>query len=111
MIHEASESWFDLGLELGLKPSTLTSIEARYCGTKLCCRYSDVRSCFRCVLLEWLNMTTPPPTWEALIAALKKDSVGLVNVANQVEEQCSVVECGIKSDSTSATSSATGIIY
>ena len=98
---EASIQWFDLGLELGLKERTLRIIEANHS--------QDVRVRFREMLSEWLKMVNPPPTWEALIAALKKDSVGLSNVAEKVEEQCSVIDCGIKSDSTNATSSATGI--
>ena len=83
LIREASESWFDLGLELGLKPAKLSSIESRY---------SDAKACFRCMLLEWLKMINPPPTWEALIAALKNDNVGLPSVANKVEERCGVVD-------------------
>ena len=90
LTQEASVQWFDLGLELGLKVTTLDIIEANHS--------QDVRVCFRKMLSEWLKMVNPPPTWEALIAALKKDSVGLPNVAKKVEEACGIVH----SDTSSA---------
>ena len=82
LIHDASESWFNLGSELGLKQTTLLFIETNN---------FDVWSRFQTMLFEWLKIN-PPPTWEALIAALKKDSVGLSNVAKIVEKECGAVD-------------------
>ena len=81
LVKEATSRWFDLGLELSLKESDLEVIKAND---------SDTGGRFTAVLYTWLKMVSPPPTWEALIAALKKDSVGLPNVANKVEEVCGV---------------------
>jgi len=59
--------WYNLGLELGQKVSTLDSISARYSG--------NPTECFRQVLKEWLKGINPPPTWQAMVNALKSPTV------------------------------------
>lgn len=48
----------------------------------------DVEVCFREMLLEWLRKTSPSPTWEDLITALKKDCIGYPEVTKKVKEAC-----------------------
>ena len=44
-----------------------------------------VDDCFTALLEHWLKRTSPPPTWSALINALKSPSIGYVDLANEVE--------------------------
>ena len=81
---EATTKWFELGLELGLKYSQLEVIRVN--------NRQDVKSCFREMLHEWLNTADPPPSWEALIEALKTDSVGLPAVARTIENSCAHID-------------------
>ena len=81
---EATTKWCELGLELELKYSQLEVIRVNH--------RQDVKSCFREMLHNWLNRADPPPTWEALIEALKADSVGLPAVARTIEKACVHVE-------------------
>ena len=81
MTSEATPRWKELGLQLKVKPTSLDIIEMDF-------HYS--RDCFREMLREWLRMADPSPTWEALIAALKSNSVGLRDVARKVERTCGI---------------------
>ena len=69
--------WYNLGLELGQQVSTLDSIAAKYS--------SDPSQCFREVLLEWLKGVDPPPTWHAMVNALKSPTVAQPQVAEQIQ--------------------------
>ena len=79
LVSEATSRWEDLGLELGLKESTLEAIKEDK---------SNVHRRFRAMLSAWLHKVGAPPTWEALIAALREGSVGLPDVASRIEETC-----------------------
>ena len=68
-------------MQLKLKPMSLDIIENDF-------HYS--RDCYRETVREWLSMVDPSPTWEALIAALKSQSVGLRDLARKVERACGV---------------------
>ena len=82
MTHDACVKWYYLGLELGVLASTLDIIEQKK-GS------NNVEDCNTEMLLTWLRMTDPPPTWEKLIAALKQDTVGRPDVAGKVEVEYS----------------------
>ena len=37
------------------------------------------------MLILWLRRVNPPPTWSAMVAALKEPTVGLEDLAEEVE--------------------------
>ena len=78
---EATPRWKELGLQLKLKPTSLDIIAMDA---------HDTHDRFREMIRDWLRMADPPPTWEALIAALKSQSVGLRDLARKVERACGV---------------------
>ena len=73
--------WYNLGLELGQRASTLDSIDAKYNG--------DPSQCFCQVLKEWLNGVNPLPTWQAMVNALKSPTVAQHQVAEQIQTELS----------------------
>ena len=86
-------------MELGLDETTLKAIEVTYHG--------DVDVCFREMLSKWLK-TDPPPTWEALIAALKKDCIGYPDVIKKVNRACGLDLVDSETSSSSSPSTDTG---
>ena len=99
LISDAASKWPELGLELGLKEPTLKVIQVNKSGSQ---------NPFREVVSTWLEMVQPAPTWEALIAALKKDRVRLPNLANKVEELCVGGSATSTPDAATAASSTSG---
>ena len=84
LIHKACSKWYDLGLELGIEDVTLDIIESNCHG--------DVETCFRKMLSEWLKMINPRPSWEGLIAALKKSYIGHKKLADEVRKEQDIPE-------------------
>ena len=78
-LYDVKTEWYNLGLELGLRVSTLDSIDAKY--------NSDPSQCFRQVLKEWLKGVNPPPTWRAMVKALKSPTVAQHCLAQQIETE------------------------
>ncbi len=68
--------WYDIGLALDMSPGTLDAMKV---GT-----YKEPKHCLRDVLKEWLS-TSPDPSWEGLVAALKDPIVGKGALARQLE--------------------------
>ena len=54
--------WEDIGIELDINPDSLDTIEANH---------DDVRKSLTDMIKLWLRQTTPPPTWQALAAAVQ----------------------------------------
>ena len=73
--------WYNLGLELGQRTSTLDSINIRYSG--------NPTECFREVLKEWLKGINPPPTWQAMVNALMSPTVAHRQLAEQIRTELS----------------------
>ncbi len=73
---EVSADWYNIGLVLKLTPGILNAMKV---GT-----YKEPRDCLRDMLYEWLS-TSPDPSWEGLIAALRDPVVGKVALARQLE--------------------------
>ena len=79
-----AEEWFDLGLCLGLKNSTLKAIEENE---------SKVAKCKREMVISWLRMKdNSTPSWQALVSALKKPIVGRRDIACQIKKTHMVSE-------------------
>ena len=75
--------WYNLGLELGQRVPTLDGIDAKYSG--------DPLQCFRQVLKEWLKGVNPPPTWQAMVNALKSHTVAQYHLAEQIQAELPTV--------------------
>ena len=89
LLWDASPDWLDLGLELGVNPTTLRIIRHD--------NHDVVKHCFTDMLSEWLKMIDPHPSWEGLISALKQPSVGCKGVAKAVEKEIGI---SVESDDT-----------
>jgi len=73
----ATTKWYNLGLELGQRASTLDCIDVKY--------RSDPSTCFRQVLKLWLNGVDPSPTWQAMVKALNSSTVAKYQLAKEIE--------------------------
>ena len=67
--------WYNLGLQLGVRPETLDRIRARF---------NDPRDQLREVLKTWLT-TSDNPSWKALTDALKSPAMGANRLAGSLE--------------------------
>ena len=47
----------------------------------------NVEKCFSKMLILWLRRVNPPPTWSAMVEALKEPTVGLEDLAEEVESK------------------------
>ena len=72
---EARAKWYNIGLELDIDPGTLDTIIGNN---------DDIDNRFRVMLVTWLKMVNPKPTWEALAEALRSPTVGCEHLAEQV---------------------------
>ena len=77
MLVEISYKWYDIGLQLKMKPSALRRIRSQY---------SDPVECLREMLSDWLIGIAPYPTWEALAQALESRTVKEGRLAKKVRE-------------------------
>ena len=82
LLWDACPDWLDLGLELGINPTTLRIIQQD--------NHDVVKHCFTDVLSEWLKMIDPLPSWEALFEALKQPSVGRKDLVEVVKKEIGV---------------------
>ena len=98
-IWEARSDWQDIGIELGLKVADLDAIEKN--------NHGNVEKCFSKMLTLWLRRANPPPTWSAMIEALKEPAVGFEDLAEQVESKfmCQSSKASDTTDSGSAVGS------
>ena len=78
-LYDVNTKWYNLGLELGLRPPTLDSIKTNYSG--------DPSQCFCQVLKEWLKGVNPLPTWQAMVNALKSHTVAHYHLAQQIQTE------------------------
>ena len=83
LVWDARTKWSNLGLELGIKIGDLEVIEQN-------CK-SDVETCFKKMLLMWLRMVDPFPSWEGLISALGKSSVGRNDIAEKIRDSIATI--------------------
>ena len=69
---EVCTKWFDIGIELNLKPAQLEVIKCDHAG--------NVQDCYTQMLIQWLSQIDPLPTWYALVDALKSPAIGGVRI-------------------------------
>ena len=60
--------WYDIGIELDLRKAELDNLRKQH--------KDDFGVCLTETISTWLKRTSPRPTWEALIEALKEPPVG-----------------------------------
>ena len=83
-LHPVRASWYNIGLELDIPHSTLNGFKPMY---------SDQLDLMREMLLYWLDTAVdPPPTWEAVVSALRSPIVCMTYVAEQLESKYCATE-------------------
>ena len=76
----ARTRWRNLGDALGIHASSIDTIAMKH--------RDDPVDCFREMLSEWLRGgSTPPRTWNTIVAALKTDTVDLGSIADEIERK------------------------
>ena len=76
-LHPLRASWFKIGLQLDIPHTELI------CFRKM---HSDFSDSLCEMLVLWLKTAVdPPPTWEAVVTALRSPSVNEMNIAGQLE--------------------------
>ena len=85
-------SWYNIGLQLDIPHTTLDCFKQNY---------SDQSDLMREMLKCWFDSAVNPPTWEAVVTALKSRIVNKKKVADELESKYIVpVHCiGEKSNS------------
>ena len=78
ILWEARMQWYNTGLELGITPDSLDSIQLA--------NQQNPDCCFRAMLTKWLR-EHQRPTWSALAEALRSPSVGLSHLAEVILQQ------------------------
>ena len=73
----AHPKWYNIGIELRVPLHALKGIAQDN---------KDVSDRFREMLITWLNLVNPKPTWEALVNALRQPAVGQEQLAQSVQE-------------------------
>ena len=82
---DARTKWYNMGIQLEMKVPVLETIKQNH--------PNEVDLCFTMMLTEWLKQTDPPPTWEALVDALKSSSVGYGELGRTIQKSyCSKSE-------------------
>ena len=78
-LHPVRASWYKIGLQLDIPHATLDCFKQNYSDqTDLMCE----------VLKHWLDTAVdPPPSWEAVVTALKSPIVDKKNTAEQLESK------------------------
>ncbi len=75
-LREVIADWYILGLALKLTPGTLDAMKGPH---------KEPKDCMMDMVKEWLS--TPKPSWEGLIAALRHPLVGKLALAGQLEDK------------------------
>jgi hypothetical protein len=79
-VWEARTQWMNIGIELNILKTDLDAI-------KMAIQGGNPGDCLTEMLSLWLKQVNPSPTWTALITALKQPTVGLEQLAEQVESK------------------------
>ena len=76
-VWDGRNKWYNIGLQLGLSPETLDAIEQT--------KRHVVDDCFTETLKLWLRGSGSRPSWSCLARALKEQTVGLVVLAEKLQ--------------------------
>ena len=75
-VWEGRARWYNLGLELGLDPGTLDSIQQT--------NHHVTDDCFRATLKKWLCSPDLHPSWSSLARSLRAPPVGLRHLTEKL---------------------------
>ena len=92
-LHPVRDSWFKIGLQLDIPYTEL-----------ICFRkaHSDLADQMCEMLMHWLNTAVdPPPSWEAVVTALRSPSVNEMTVAAQLESKYCLLMQHVRDELTS----------
>ena len=78
-IWDAQVVWFDLGVELGLHPTSLEAIRTKF--------RDDPAKCLSHMLMDWLAGQGLEATWRNLYSALKTPPVNQPALAKIIEQR------------------------
>ena len=86
-LHSASPRWYQIGVQLNVPTHLLKNIQQQH---------HDPIDCLTELLDKWMkNATDPPPSWRALIDALRAPTVGETRLAGELEvTYCNQTEQG-----------------
>ena len=89
-LHSASSKWFLIGVQLEVPTHVRKNIDQQF---------NDPMRCLNELLEYWMdNATNPPPSWRALIGALRAPTGGEKRLAGELEgTYCSQKEQGKRS--------------
>ena len=77
-IWKARTEWMDIGIEQNIIKTDLDAIKVAEGG--------NPKHCLTEMLTLWLKRVDPPPTWSALVIALKRPTTGFQQLAEEIEE-------------------------
>ena len=83
-VWEARTDWMNIGIELNLIKTDLDAIKVTEGG--------NLGNCLTEMLTLWLKQVDPPPTWLALVTALKQPTIGRQQLAEQIEKMHIIVK-------------------
>ena len=78
-LHEARTKWCNIGLGIGIDPTTIEAIGIN--------NRDNVDDCFRELLVTWLRKGNSKCTWATLVAVLKSKTVGLGWLSEEVRQK------------------------
>ena len=96
---DARAKWFNLGVQLNVKPTSLEAIQQN--------NKDHPDKCMTEMLIVWLKLSNPRPTWSSLVTALKQETVGREDLADRIDRQH--LKCTTIGSEESHTSTATGL--
>ena len=78
-VWDARSKWVNIGIQLNLIKTDLDAIKEA--------NSSDIGNCFTEMLSLWLKQVNPPPTWSALVTALREPPVGLQQLSEMIAKK------------------------
>lgn len=75
-----ASKWYDIGLQLDFKKGELDNIKADHA-------HVGVKALLLELLKQWLKRVDPPPSWKALIDALRTPAVKEMVIAGELAEK------------------------
>ena len=75
---KARTDWMDIGIELNIIKTDLDAIEVAKGG--------NPKHCLTEMITLWLKQVNPPPTWSALVTALKQPTIEYQQLAEEIEK-------------------------
>ena len=78
-LHDVKTKWRAIGVQLEMEPSKLRQIDYSY--------KADPEAAFMDMMEAWLVQLEPPPSWGAIVDALRSRSVGETALASDIENR------------------------